>query len=93
MLCTDVTQAGPGAQGGGDAGALPTSSRVLMEQRGAPFDLTLTVFEADRTLHASLALQDDLFDPGTIARMAGQLDTLLVGDTDEPEGRIDEFPL
>ena len=50
---------------------------LLMEQRGAPFDLTFIVFEIGERLTASLRYNSDLFDAATIARMASCFDTLL----------------
>src|SRR5262249_4533825 len=50
---------------------------VLMEQRGAPFDLTWIVFEEPAGLRAILRYNADLFDADRMARMAGHLDALL----------------
>ena len=50
---------------------------LLMEQRGAPFDLTFIVFEIGDRLTASFRYNSDLFDAATISRMAGHFETLL----------------
>jgi amino acid adenylation domain-containing protein len=54
---------------------------LLMEQRGAPFDLTFIIFETGDRLTASFRYNTDLFDTATITRMAEHfnhlLDTLL----------------
>ncbi len=50
---------------------------LLMEQRGAPFDLTFIIFETGDRLTASLRYNTDLFNAETIARMAGHFDVLL----------------
>ncbi len=48
-------------------------------QQGAPFDLTLTVFEIEGALTADFRYNVDLFDPATIARMEQHFRCLLVG--------------
>jgi amino acid adenylation domain-containing protein len=65
---------------------------VLMEQCGAPFDLTLILFESGPTHRASLRYNADLFDPATIERMAGHLNMLLRGLVDDEEAAIHDLP-
>ena len=66
---------------------------LFMEQRGAPFDLTLIVFETGPNLSASLRYNADLFEPATIARMAGHLETLLGAIADDPSRPISALPI
>ena len=65
----------------------------ILEQRGAPFDLTLRMSEADGTLSADLRYNVDLFDATTIARMENHLRTLLAGIVADPEQRLRDLPL
>jgi amino acid adenylation domain-containing protein len=65
----------------------------LMEQRGAPFDLTLVVFETGDELTASLRYNVDLFDAGTIERMAGHFNTLLEGSVAHADWPLGEIPM
>jgi natural product biosynthesis luciferase-like monooxygenase protein/amino acid adenylation domain-containing protein len=62
-------------------------------QQGAPFDLTLTVFEIDDRLSADFRYNVDLFDASTIARMAEHFLTLLDGITNNLDQHIRELPL
>ena len=66
---------------------------MFMEQCGAPFDLTLIIFESGQSLRPSLRYNTDLFDASTIARMAGHLNTLLEAVADDPDRRVSELPL
>ena len=66
---------------------------VILEQRGAPFDLTLRMSEADGTLFADFRYNVDLFDVATIARMENHLHTLLAGIVANPEQRLRDLPL
>lgn len=66
---------------------------VLMEQRGAPFDLVLAVFEVGGSLTASLKYNTDLFDPETATRLAGCYTTLLRGIADDPDRCVALLPL
>ncbi len=66
---------------------------LLMEQRGAPFDLTLIVFEIGDTLTASFRYNTDLFDSATIERMAENFNTLLDGVLARPEAPLSQVPI
>ena len=60
----------------------------------AEFDLTLDVTdEADGALTAALEYSAERFEPATIRRMAGHLQTLLAGIVADPTQRIGELPL
>ncbi|TSC32695.1 non-ribosomal peptide synthetase [Corallococcus sp. Z5C101001] len=71
---------------------LPIESLVL-SHGGAQFDLTLTMGEADGELVASFEYNTDLFDAGTIERMAGHLSTLLAGIAAQPGRALAGLPL
>src|SRR5581483_8577127 len=62
-------------------------------QQGAPFDLTLTIFEIDGSLSADFRYNVDLFEPATIARIEKHLQVLLSGIVANPEQRLLELPL
>ncbi|MFO0876009.1 MAG: amino acid adenylation domain-containing protein [Gemmataceae bacterium] len=72
---------------------------VLMEQRGAPCDLTLIVFEADvpgtntSKITARLCYNTDLFHRSTIERMAQHLDAVLAAVVEAPEAPLAELAL
>src|SRR5262249_48814112 len=66
---------------------------LVMEQRGAPFDLTLIVFEEGERLTASLRYNADLFDPATVARWAGHFDTLLAAVSDALGRPLADVPM
>jgi amino acid adenylation domain-containing protein len=65
----------------------------LMGQQGAPFDITLTVFEVDGSLSADFRYNVDLFDAATIARMEQHFVTLLEGAVAQPDQPILNLPL
>lgn len=56
-------------------------------------DLTLEIVQKDRQLKCSFTYSTDLFDRGTIERMAGHYRTLLQAIVAEPDGRIALLPL
>ena len=66
---------------------------LLMEQRGAPFDLTFIVFDHGDRLTASLRFNTDLFDRDTIERMAGHFNTLLAGIVGQPQLPLSEIAM
>ncbi len=66
---------------------------LVMEQCGAPFDLTLIVFENGNDLTASIRYNVDLFDATTIERMAGHFQALLAGIVDDPRRRVGDLPM
>jgi amino acid adenylation domain-containing protein len=66
---------------------------LVMEQCGAPFDLTLIIFENGNDLTASLRYNIDLFDKSTIERMALNLQALLALLRDYPARSLSEQPI
>jgi amino acid adenylation domain-containing protein len=75
----------------GPAGAL-TLEPLRLEQRGAPTDLTLIVFETE-SITARFCYNTDLFDRSTIERMARHLDTLLAALADAPQTPLADVPM
>ncbi|MEU8925669.1 amino acid adenylation domain-containing protein [Kitasatospora sp. NPDC048545] len=61
------------------------------EQQVAKFDLTLSVHEADGRLDCAIEYSTDLFEPGTIARMAGHFGTLLARVAADPDRPLSEL--
>jgi len=59
----------------------------------AKFDLSLTVSERSSGLRASFNYDTDLFDEGTIGRMAGHYQRLLEGIVADPGQGISQLPL
>jgi aspartate racemase len=57
------------------------------------YDLTLEIVQRGRQLKCSFVYNADLFDRGTIERMAGHYRTLLEAIVAEPDGRIASLPL
>ncbi|WP_163997851.1 non-ribosomal peptide synthetase [Pyxidicoccus caerfyrddinensis] len=80
----------PGARA--ELAGLPLESLPL-DHGGAQFDLTLTMGEAANALVASFEYNTDLFEAGTIARMAGHLRTLLAGLVADPRRALADLPL
>ena len=74
-----------------DLGGLPVES-IALADRGAPFDLTLTMAEEGEALWASLVYSAELFDLATIDRMGRRLASLLAGLVEDPERPIAELP-
>ncbi len=66
---------------------------LVMEQCGAPFDLTLIVFENRDDLTFSLRYNIDLFERDTIERMAGNLRALLASVLEDPRRSLAELPI
>ncbi|MEH2211071.1 amino acid adenylation domain-containing protein [Nostoc sp.] len=66
---------------------------LTLGARGAAFDLTLTIFETDKLLSASLQYNTDLFDAATITRMAEHFQSLLEGIVTNPQQPISQLPL
>jgi amino acid adenylation domain-containing protein len=73
-------------------GASRPAEPLVMEQCGAPFDLTLIIFEHENNLTASIRYNVDLFERATIERMAGHFQTLLGGVLDDPRRPIAALP-
>ncbi len=65
----------------------------LGHQRGASFDLDVMMMEMGEVLLAGWQYNTDLFDGATIARMAGNYQTLLEGIVANPKQKILELPL
>ncbi len=59
----------------------------------AACDLTLEIVQRNRQLKCSFIYNADLFDRGTMERMAGHYRTLLEAIVAEPDGRIASLPL
>jgi len=73
-----------------------TMSSWSVDSGTAQFDLTLFVTETEQSLTASLVYNTDLFDAGTIARLAGHFRTLLEGivaTQESPGQRLSSLPL
>lgn len=66
---------------------------VPLAKRVAQFDLTLLMAEVDGGLTGSLQYNTDLFEPATIARMAGHFESLLQGIITDPHQRLVDLPL
>ncbi|TAN66232.1 MAG: amino acid adenylation domain-containing protein [Methylobacter sp.] len=72
-----------------DVSAVP----LAMNNRIAQFDLTLFIDEQGGKLLGNFEYSSDLFDAGTIARMAGHLQTLLAGAACNPDLLLKQLPL
>ncbi len=57
------------------------------------FDLTLTLTETKSGLQGTWTYDTDLFDSTTVERLAQHFDILLESITQNPQGRVMEFPL
>ena len=66
---------------------------VVVGGSTSKFDITLMMTENGATLDAALEYDVDLFDLGTIERMAGQFARLLDGVVAAPDSRIFDLPL
>ncbi|HEY0607044.1 MAG TPA: amino acid adenylation domain-containing protein [Herpetosiphonaceae bacterium] len=66
---------------------------VPIEIEQVKFDLNLTIDETRAGLTGTLKYRTELFDEGTIARMAGQLQVLLTAISSDPDVRIFHLPL
>jgi len=66
---------------------------IALGQRVSQFDLTLMMAEANGAIRASLEYSEDMFEAGTIARMAGHFKTLLKSIAADPDQRLCELPL
>ncbi|MEM1070769.1 MAG: amino acid adenylation domain-containing protein, partial [Planctomycetota bacterium] len=61
---------------------------LLMEQRGAPFDLTLIVFDIDGQLKCKLRYNTDLFHPEVMESLSGSLQTLMEAVANDPDRQV-----
>ncbi|MBD2300898.1 non-ribosomal peptide synthetase [Nostoc sp. FACHB-190] len=66
---------------------------LALEQRIAQFDLNLVMAGVDDSLSASWQYNTDLFDAGTIARMAGHFQTLLESIVADSQQQISLLPI
>ncbi|MFF8597264.1 amino acid adenylation domain-containing protein, partial [Streptomyces sp. NPDC015220] len=78
-----------------DALALPgtTVSPYPMEREASLFDLTFEFEERDGRLRGLVEYSTELFDEGTVARMAGHLGVLLAGAVADPDRSVATLPL
>lgn len=67
--------------------------RLLMEQRGAPFELTMVVMELGATLRLSFTYDESLFDADFIERMRGHFESILRGVVANPDASVTDLPL
>lgn len=64
---------------------------ITFPQNVSPFDLTLVMTETDTNMSAALQYNTDLFDAGTIERMAGHLQNLLANVVHDSKSKISEL--
>jgi amino acid adenylation domain-containing protein/FkbM family methyltransferase len=69
------------------------TSRFTSEQRGANFDLSLTIYDIGGPLRGALSYNTDLFAARRIARMARRYAELLAAVAAAPEARVDRIAL
>jgi len=70
-----------------------SATPLAIDSRIAQFDLSLFIDERDGKLFGSFEYSTDLFDAGTVARMAGHLQTILAGAASNPDLPIGRLPL
>ena len=70
-----------------------TAERLPLDNETAKFDLTLYLSRTARGLESAWQYNTDLFEPGTIERMAGHFRTLLEGIVAHPDRRLSRLPL
>ena len=73
--------------------AAPQFEPFVVGQQGAPFDLTLTIFEVGEALSADMRYNVDLFDEATIARMEQHFRALLGSVLAQPQERVAALPM
>ncbi|GDZ93325.1 McnC protein [Planktothrix agardhii CCAP 1459/11A] len=64
-----------------------------LENTTAKFDLTLAMIHTDNALKGVWEYNTDLFDSGTIERLAGHFVNLLAGIVADPQAQISQLPL
>jgi amino acid adenylation domain-containing protein/FkbM family methyltransferase len=69
------------------------TDRFTSEQRGANYDLSLTVYDVAGPMRLALAYNSDLFDAATMVRMGRQFDSLLRDVVSRPDVPLDELSL
>jgi surfactin family lipopeptide synthetase A len=75
-----------------DLGGLVMES-IPLERRAATLDLVMLIIETTGSLSASIRFNTDLFDPATIARMAGHFQTLLESVIRDPAAAIGDLEI
>ncbi len=70
-----------------------TLSRLVLEGGTAKFNLMLSLAESEAGLAGSLEFSRDLFDPATVACLAGHFQTLLAAIALDPARRTEDLPL
>ncbi|MGK3964938.1 amino acid adenylation domain-containing protein [Sorangium sp. So ce118] len=68
-------------------------SPVELDMEQARFDLTLFLTESGEAIDGAIEFDLDLFDPATIARLAGHYETILRAVAADPAGRVGDLPL
>lgn len=66
---------------------------LIVHAPGAKFDLSLMITETDAGLSAAFEYDADLFEPESVARMAGHYQMLLAGIAEAPETPVDMLPM
>jgi amino acid adenylation domain-containing protein len=66
---------------------------IEIEDRGAMFDLTMSLFHGADGIRGSLVYNIDLFEAATMQRMADHFRTLVSGIVANPDARISQLPL
>src|SRR5579864_5941405 len=66
---------------------------LYARQLGAPYDLTVLIFEGPSRVSGTFLYNSDLFDRERIARMTENFTTLLAGIVDNPSERVSTLPL
>ena len=74
---------------------IPELTRIpaAVDTGASMYDITFYVGEESERLSGKIEYNTDLFDPGTIRRMAGHFETLLEGITANPEKRLSELEI
>ena len=67
--------------------------QLELENHVVPFDLTLLVEERSGKLNCCFEYNTDLFDSGSLVKMAGHLQVLLDGVVNHPEMQLSHLPL
>jgi amino acid adenylation domain-containing protein len=86
------------SQGGGEGGKIELPSGLALAPLGdggpgnTPFDLSVQL-RAGETLHGEVLFSTELFDAGTVGRLAGHLRQLLLGAAARPGEGLWELPL
>ena len=66
---------------------------IDLEREDAQFDLSLHMEESDDGLSGMFEYSTDLFESGTIERMAGHFVTLLEAAVSDPDRKVSDLPL